>query len=205
MATYIIEMEIKYAIEVGLCPIDEDTKKELENLGGPEEADSDFFFDNDIVPVIDTVVMNESDFYDSETFSLEVKDENENVIYRTTDPKSIIRYPYYNEETEEEIEAPNWEFKGVEEGPGPFLIQNTDLEWCTISGEFEADEFDPSKLSFHPSEFFDNILCEDDVFLQEVRYDNQKLDIAAEYSDPFGADITLRELKDGHFNGYRRD
>lgn len=32
MATYIIEMEIKYAIEVGLCPIDEDTKKKVEDF-----------------------------------------------------------------------------------------------------------------------------------------------------------------------------
>ena len=202
MATYIIEMEIKYAIEVGLCPIDEDTKKELEDLGGPEKVDTHYFFANDLFPDYETVVMSEGDFYDNETFSLEVKDENENVIYRTTDPKSIIRYPYYNEETKEVIEAPNWKFKGIEDGP--YLVFNNDLKWCTISGEFEADEFDPSKLSFHPSLFYDTILCKNDVFLQEVRYDNQKLDIAAEYIDPFGAEITLRELKDGHFNCFRR-
>lgn len=202
MATYIIDMEIMYAIEVGVCPIDEDTKKELEDLGGPEEVDADFYYDNDLLPYHATIVMNEGVFYDNEIFSLEVKDENENVIYRTTDPKSIIRYPYYNEETKEVIEAPNWKFKGFEDGH--YLVFNDDLKSCALYGEFEADEFDPSKLSFHPSEFFDTIFCKNDVFLQEVRYDNQKLDIEVEYTDSFGVDITLRESKDGHFNDFRR-
>lgn len=203
MAKYTVELEIRGAIEVGLCSLDEDLKEELEDLGGIEKVDSDFILDNDIFPDYVTVVMNEGDFYDSETFSLEVKDENENVIYRTTDPKSIIRYPYCNEETEEEIEAPNWKFKGVE--PGTYIIENKDLKWCTLSGEFEADDFAPSKLSFHPSEFFDFILCEDDVFLQELRYDNQKLDIYAEDDDPYGSDYKCLESKDGHFDDFRRD
>ena len=171
-------------------------------MGGIEEVDADFIFDNDLIDNYETVVMNVDDFLDSETFSWKVKDEDGNVVYETNNPDSIIRYSYYDKEKDEEVEAPNLDFKGVE--PGTYIVENNNLKWGTISGEFDAEDFEPSKLSFYPSETFDDNICEDDAFLQELRYDNQKLDLVVEYSDCYGSDFNLLESEDGHFGDYRR-
>lgn len=105
MATYTVELTIKNATEVRLYGLDEDQKAELDDLGGIEEVDSDYFFDNDFCLEYETIVMNVDALYGNETFSLEVKDEDGKVVYETTDPESIIRYPYDNEETDEEVEG----------------------------------------------------------------------------------------------------
>ena len=202
MASLYLELTIKYAIEVRLYGIDEEQKDELEDMGGIEEVDVGFIFDNNMIDNYETVVMNVDNFLDSETFSLEVKDEDGNVVYESNAPDSIVRYPYDEEENDEVVEAPNLDFKGVE--PGTYIVENNNLKWCTISGEFEAEDFDPSKLSFYPSETFDDYICEDDVFLQEIRYDNQKLDVDVEYSDCYGSDFNLLESEDGHFKDFRR-
>lgn len=202
MASYTVELTIKYAIEVRLYGIDEDMEEEIEDIGGIEKVNVGFCFDNNLINDYETVVMNVDHFLDSETFSLEVKDEDGNVVYETHDSDSIIRYPYYDEENDEEVEAPNLNFKGVE--PGTYIVENNNLKWCTISGEFETEDFAPSKLSFYPSETFDDYICEDDIFLQEIRYDNQKLDIDVEYSDCYGSDFNLLESEDGRFKDFRR-
>ncbi len=203
MATYTVELTIKNATEVRLYGLDEDQKAALDDLGGIEEVDLDYIFDKNFCPKYETIVMYVDAFYDNKTFSLEVKDEDGKVVYETTDPESIIRYPYDNEETDEVVEAPNWEFKGVE--PGTYIVENNDLKWCTLEGEFEADSFDPSKLSFYPSESFDDeYICEDDVFLQDLRYDNQNLYLESDYSDCRGSSFKLLESEDGRFKDYRR-
>lgn len=216
MTNYTVELSIKGATEVRLYSVDDEVQEALDDIGGVEEVDLDFLEDNDLYNEYGTIVMDDCTLDDSETFSLEVKDEDDNVIYETTDPGSIVRYPEYeyDEEKEEDVwlPTPSFEFKGVE--PGTYLVENNDLKWCTLTGEFEADEFDPKKLSFHPSEIFDKILCDEDVFLSELRYDNQKLDIEVDYIDPYGSDFHLLEAEELHecdgygkcnFDGYRRD
>ena len=157
MANYTVELSVRGATEVRLYAVDDEVQEALDDIGGVEEVDADFIIDNDLYDVYSTIVMNDCTLDDSETFSLVVKDEDDNVIYETDNPSSIIRYPYgdYDEEKEEDVEvlAPNFDFKGVE--PGVYLVENNDLKWMTLTGEFEADEFDPKKLSFHPSEVFD--------------------------------------------------
>jgi hypothetical protein len=214
MANYTVELTIRYAEEVHLYSVADEVKDEVkeavDDIGGVEKIDRQFIEDNDLDYEISTIVMNCDCLDDSNTFKLEVKDEDGNIVYETTDPQSIIRYPYDDEETDEEIEAPNFEFQGVE--PGTYIVENIALKWCTLTGEIETDEFDPSKLAFFPSEIFDGIICEDDVFLQELRYDSQKLGMYDEYSDCFGSDFNLleaEELRCPHnfpynFEGFRR-
>lgn len=217
MANYTVELSVKGATEVRLYAVDDEVQEALDDIGGVEEIDLDFMFDNELLDDYSTIVMNDCVLDDSKTFSLVVKDEDDNVIYETDNPSSIIRYPYddYDEEKEEDVEvlAPNFDFKGVE--PGVYIVENNDLKWVTLTGEFETDEFDPKKLSFHPSEVFDKMICDEDVFLIELRYDNQKTDIEIDYTDCYGSDFRLLEaekLRDGdcfqekyNFNSYRRD
>ena len=47
----------------------------------------------------------------------------------------------------------------------------------------EDGEFDPSKLSFHPSVNLDCQICEDDVFLSCLRYDNEEIYPEHEYEE----------------------
>ena len=210
MANYTVELTIKGATEVGLYLVDDEVQEALDDIGGVEEADVDFFEDNELYNDYGTIVMNDCELDDSDTFSLEVKDEDDNVIYETTDPSSIVRYPEYDEDVE--LPTPNFDFKGVK--PGTYIVENNDLKWCTLTGEFEAEEFDPKKLSFHPSEVFDKMLCDEDVFLIELRYDNQKLDIEVDYNDCYGSDLHLLEAEELHecdgygkcnFEEYRKD
>lgn len=210
MANYTVELTIKWPTEVRLYSVDDEVQEALDDIGGVEEVDEDFFDDNELYNDYGTVVMNDCALDDSETFSLEVKDEDDNVIYETTDPGSIVRYPEYDEDVE--LPTPNFDFKGVE--PGTYIVENSDLKWCTLAGEFEAEEFDPKKLSFHPSEVFDQKLCNEDVFLSELRYDNQKLDMEVDYSEDCGSNFHLLEAEELHecdgygkcnFEEYRKD
>lgn len=198
MANYTIELTIRNAEEVHLYSVADEVKDEVkeavDDIGGVEKIDLQFIEDNELDYEISTIVMNCDCLDDSDTFKLEVKDEDGNIVYETTAPQSIIRYPYDDEETGEEIEAPNFEFRGVE--PGTYIVENIALKWCTLTGEIETDEFDPSKLAFFPSEIFDGYICEDDVFLQELRYDSQKLGMYDEYSDCFGSDFNLLEAEE---------
>lgn len=179
-----------YAYMVNLYRVNDEIQQKIDEAGGIEEIDTWFMEDN----IRDshefdyqTIVMNVDNFLDTEVydFELSVEDEEGNVVYETTDPESINCYNPYCKFIKDEAEleegefeedyryAPNFEFKGVEDGL--YLVENYGLYRSQFIGEFEADDFDPSKLSFHPSEIFDNMICEDDVFLKELRYDNQKI------------------------------
>lgn len=205
MAKFYLNMEIKGATEVLAYQIDEET---YDDLNVDEELDEDDAIDiQDSFDVTHSeVVMTYDDLADCETFSLIVKDEDDNIVYKSHDATEFPLYWFskyankaykYNEEEEEEDEdeeekeydLPNFTFSNLEEGH--YMIENNDLKWATWEAEFEAEEFDPSKLAFYPSAFFDDSLCEDDVYLSCLRYDTQMLYLDSDWGDNYGSNFKL--------------
>ena len=208
MARYTISMGTsRRSTELRLYRLDEEGKKAVEDVG-VENVDEGFVLENFDEETYMAVVMNEELFENDDCFELEVRDEDGNVVYHTDDPNSINTYPYYDEEAEEEIEEAPIEFKGVE--PGTYIVENINLDdGVELNGEFETDEFDPSKLFFFPSEYIDRLLCEDDVFLSELRYDGQQLYMESEWGEPDDYEVKVLEAHeldqwDANFSENRR-
>jgi formylglycine-generating enzyme required for sulfatase activity len=201
MARYKIELCIRWATEVRLYWLDKEDQEALEAMGGVENLDavSKFMYDNCLGDAAGAIVMDDYCLESGCHFELDVVDEDGNVVYKTDDPCSI--------KTLASGEAPNFVFEGVE--PDTYLVQNSHLDVTTISGEIETDVFDPSKLSFFPSEYLDHVLCKGDVFLGELRYDNQKLqDIDEGWETAFDCGFKVLEAKElnecgANFNEYR--
>lgn len=209
MAKFHLEMYFKGAIEIDPYLIDDDTYDEL---GVDDEIDYDnakeatMYFD--IVRA--ETVMTYDELCDCDTFSLEVRDENDNVVYETKNPDSIKMYTYYkgvfgtyndDENTNEDGDLPplpNFNFKNVPDGK--YLIENFDLKWDNFEGEFEADEFDPSKLAFYPSEYLNSEICDDEVFLTCLRYDGKELDIEESWTDAYGSRFKLLTKEDDNWS-----
>lgn len=201
MAKYTIELTVKYPTEVTGVKIDSDTKAELEESSCFTDDAEEVYFNADDY-IASEVVMYEDDFYSTDTFSLEVKDENGNVVYETTDAESITTYPYYDEDKDEEVDAPNFEREPVE--VGDYLIENNTLKWTTITFELETDApFDSSKLSFYPSAHLDYFICEDDIFLNELRYDNKRMITEWDCNDNYGKDYGLSSYNGENWTDYR--
>lgn len=175
MARYTIQMTVRPAEVVELFTIDPATKKSLEEADDLAQAASDVLFDGvDENSYATETVINEADYYNIDEFLLEVMDEDGDVVYSTEDIESIKTFPYYDEEKEEDIDAPDFTPKTPQ--TGDYLLKNTVLGCCNITAELDIDgEFDSSKLSFHPSANLDCQICEDDVFLSCLRYDNEEI------------------------------
>ena len=201
MTKYTLELIVKYPTEISVVKIDSDTKSELEESSCFNDDAAEVFYNADDY-ITTQVVIAEDDFLGTDTFSLEVKDENGNVVYKTTDTGSITTYPYYDEDKDEDVEAPNFKREPVE--VGDYLIENNTLKWTTISFELETDSpFDPSKLSFYPCAYLDDILCEDDIFLSQLRYDNKEMVREWDYNDNYGLDYGLSSYNGENWTEYR--
>ena len=201
MAKYKIQFRIRWATEVRLYWLDKEGQEALKAMGGVENLDAvnKFMYDNCLGDAAGAIVMDDYCLESGCHFELDVVDEDGNVVYKTDDPCSI--------KTLASGEAPNFVFEGVE--PDTYLVENSHLDVTTISGEIETDVFDPSKLSFFPSEYLDHVLCKGDVFLGELRYDNQKLqDIDEGWETAFDCGFKVLEAKElnecgANFNEYR--
>ena len=210
MAKFTITMELRGAIEIDPYLIDDDTYDELNVNDEIDEVDADEATDYFDIERAETV-MNYDVLCDCDTFSLEVRDENDNVVYKTKNPNSIKMYNFYkgefgtyndddNVDDDGVLSSPlsNFNFKNVPDGK--YLIENFDLKWDTFEGEFEADEFDPSKLAFYPSEYLNSEICEDDVFLTCLRYDGKELDIEESWTDAYGSRYKLLTKEDDNWS-----
>lgn len=204
MANYTIELQIKYATELSIVGLDEETKEQLESS---EDFDDDaysviFEFEKEA----QGVVMNSYVLYHSDTFSLKVKDEDDNEIWSTTDASGIKVYPEYDE-NDEEIPTQNFFYHPLVEGD--YLVENNMMKWCTITYELElkdGEEFDPSKLGFYPSSQFDDTLCEDDIHLTELAYGNHVIsDRTYEYNDNFSTSYKIIHFDGEYSDSYRED
>ena len=209
MAKFTVTMELRGAIEIDPYLIDDETYDKLgvdDEIDDSEANEASMYFDIERAET----VMNYDELCDCDTFSLEVRDENDNVVYKTKNPNSIKMYTYYkgefgtynddeNENEDGELPPlPNFNFKNVPDGK--YLIENFDLKWDTFEGEFEADEFDPSKLAFYPSEYLDSNICEDEVFLTCLRYDGKELDLEESWSDAYGSRYKLLTKEDDNWS-----
>ncbi len=226
MAKYTVLLSVNRPVELKLYKLDAEMKKMLDDAGGVEEVGQRFFFENEwLEEDYEAIVMNENRFEgfdpEQEDFYLEVKDEKGKVVYKTNDPMAVRRYPCIDREylldflldddenvDEDEVDriVHSFNFKGVE--PGTYLVENYFLRFAELNGEFEADEFDPSKLAFFPSEQFDHNLCEDDVFLSELRYEEKEIGMFDEKDMDYDSEFNVleaTELNDYgcNFRGYR--
>lgn len=210
MAKFTVKFELRGAVQVNPYLIDDDTYDELgvdDEIDGYEAMEAAESFD-----IVRTeTVMTYDDLYDCDTFSLEVRDENDNVVYETKNPDSIKMYSYYkgefgtyndddNVDEDGVLSVPltNFNFKNAPDGK--YLINNIDLKWDTLEGEFETAEFDPSKLAFYPSEYLDSSICEDEVFLTCLRYDGKELDIEENWTDSYGDRYKLLTKEDDNWS-----
>ena len=75
MAKYTLELTIKYATELTLSELDEETKDKLESSEDFNDEAYDVFHDSEYVA--QGVVMNNDALYNADTFSLTVKDEDD--------------------------------------------------------------------------------------------------------------------------------
>jgi len=214
MATFKFEMKLKAPIELRIYEIDEDTYSDYD--GEDDLEDNAWDIIENAAEVANGIVMYNDDFCNSETFSLIVKDENDNVVYETNDPSSIPMfyrytydnksYKYYDEEEDEEgdpIAHDLSDFEFNELPDGFYLVENIDCKWTYFEGEIETDEFDPSKLAFYPSETLDDYLCEDDVFLSCIRYDGARIEFEDDiWDDSYGSHYKLLTKEDGHFSDH---
>lgn len=202
MAKFYFEMKFKGAIDLRVYEIDEDTYNDLEDDDEWEDNGLDII--ENFSEVASAIVMYNDKLYDSENFSLVVKDEEGNVVYETEDASSIPMYCYFpysnsickyydDEEGEDgddkEYDLPNFKFEDIADGF--YMIENNNLRWTYFEGEFETDNFDPSKFAFYPSEYFDDIICEDDVFISNIRYDGKPIEFEEDGSDPYGSNFKL--------------
>lgn len=204
MAKYTLELTIKYATELTLAGLDEETKDKLESSEDFDDEAYDVFYDSEYIA--QGVVMNNDALYNSDTFSLTVKDEDDNEIWSTTDVSQIKEYPELDE-NDEEIPIPNFHYHPLEEGD--YLVENNMMKWCTITywlGLKDSEEFDPSKLGFYPSSQFDYYLCEDDIHLTELAYDNHVIDDRTyEYNDNYSTDYKIIHFDGEYSDSYRED
>lgn len=122
-----------------------------------------------------------SDFENDSSFSLKVTDEQGDIVYETHDPLSIARYPLEDEDGFEIEEIPNYKEEKLAEGA--YFVQKFNKEGCCFTVyDLEVDEFDPSKLSFYPTEYpLWSLVDEDCVSLGDIRYDNKRLDVEGDY------------------------
>lgn len=192
---YTVELSIKYATELTMAKIGQETKEKLESSTDFNEDAADVYFE--LEDIVQGIVMNINSFYDSDTFSLVVKDEDDNEVWSTNDPSSIKLHPYYYD-NDDEVPAPNFEYFPLKEGD--YLAKNNEMKWCTITFTIEADSFDPSKLAFYPSSCFDYYLCEDDIHLCQLAYDGHLIkDRDWDYNDNYQVNYTLIHY-DGQFS-----
>ena len=204
MAKYTLELTIKYATELTLTELDEDTKEKLESSDDFDDEAYDVFYDSEYVA--QGVVMNNDALYNADTFSLTVKDEDDNEIWSTTDVSQIKEYPELDE-NDEELPIQNFHYHPLEEGD--YLVENNMMKWCTITYWLElkdGEEFDQSKLGFYPSSQFDYYLCEDDIHLTELAYDNHVIDDRTyEYNDNYSTDYKIIHFDGEYSDSYRED
>ena len=164
----------------------------------------DVFHDSEYVA--QGVVMNNDALYNADTFSLTVKDEDDNEIWSTTDVSQIKEYPELDE-NDEELPIQNFHYHPLQEGD--YLVENNMMKWCTITYWLElkdGEEFDPSKLGFYPSSQFDYYLCEDDIHLTELAYDNHVIDDRTyEYNDNYSTDYKIIHFDGEYSDSYRED
>lgn len=204
MAKYTLELTIKYATELTLAELDEETKEKLESSEDFDDEAYDVFHDSEYVA--QGVVMNNDTLYNADTFSLTVKDEDDNEIWSTTDVSQIKEYPELDE-NDEELPIPNFHYHPLQEGD--YLVENNMMKWCTITYWLELkddEEFDPSKLGFYPSSQFDYYLCEDDIHLTELAYGNHVIDDRTyEYNDNYSIDYKIIHFDGEYSDSYRED
>lgn len=86
-----------------MYPIDEYLQDELYNVGGFETLNEnghieDFMQKYALFPRYSNVLIHKNEFKCTEYFSIIVKDEKDNVVYKTTDSNSLIIYPLYSKE-----------------------------------------------------------------------------------------------------------
>ena len=113
MAKYTLELTIKYATELTLAGLDEETKEKLESSDDFNDEAYEVFYDSEYVA--QGVVMNNDELYNADTFSLIVKDEDDNEIWSTTDVSQIKEYPELDE-NDEELPIQNFHYHPLQEG-----------------------------------------------------------------------------------------
>ena len=94
MAKFTIKYELRGAVEIDPYLIDDDTYDELgvdDEIDDLEAKEATMYFDIERAET----VMTYDELCDCKTFSLEIRDENDNLVYETKNPDSIKMYTYY--------------------------------------------------------------------------------------------------------------
>lgn len=206
MAKFYFEMNMKGPIEYHVNEIDEETYNELQDDEDAFECGLDL--DIPLQEITGGMVLHMDN---TDTFSLVVKDEDGNVVYETEDASEIPMfnydgeksYDYNSDEVDEDDDPighdlPKFKFTNVPDGF--YIVEIAQSKWTTIEGDFEADEFDPSKLAFYPSEMLGYDLLEDGVSLSDFRYDGDKVEFGDVSSNDGNGDSFKLLKKDKYWS-----
>lgn len=179
MEKFRFEMKIQGPTSLKLFKLDENTYRELEK--SKDLAEDWKTKAGEFEQVASEVVMNVEKFWREADFSLVVKDEEDNLVFKTTNAEVLSVFNNlgceesfeYGGKTDSdghpvECNLPLYEYKGLP--IGYYLAENEKLEYIKFNGEFETDRFIPSALMLFPSEELDCVICENDVFLSRIRY-----------------------------------
>ncbi len=180
---YTVELTDKGILKIHWAKLDAEHLEELESMVGTCDSSDigDILFD-----LRDThwdLTKNEDSFTEGDRFNLKVTDEAGNVVYETKDPESIFSYD--KEWPEQEIPEIDY---------GTYLVSIDELKWFTLTGEFETDNFNPSKFCLCNNQEISALCGEDMVDFNQFYYDNQclKMEEPEDYDD-YG--ITLLKIK----------
>lgn len=197
----------KYTIEIAvrgkgvqLLELDEDEKDQLldESLDDVymdwiEEKDYEFYMEK-------IFLMPECD-----RFRLTIKDEDGNIVFETTDPKTLNDYTM-DEDDNPQVEG--WKFVGVVDGI--YLTRIQTLKGCYFTGEFELeDTFDVNKLYVLQSDEINDELMGNYVYSLDAIYyqrgegfDTERDQIELEdesFAEEQYYDTYLMEVSDGDY------
>ncbi len=188
---YTVELTDKGMLKIHWAKLDDEHIDQLESMMGTCDSSEigDILFD---LPDDNwDLTKKEDSFTEGDHFNLKVTDEAGNVVYETKDPEDIFSY---------DKECPQQEVPTREEGT--YLVSVDELKWFTLTGEFETDNFDPSKFCLC-SNLEIAVICgedmEDMVDFNQFYYDDQRL-LMEEQEDYDDYGVTLLKVEYNNCN-----
>jgi hypothetical protein len=175
MKKYTVEMTIKGLSKVHWSKVHDKSSEEID--ADIEEGIDEGYADEVIVDLIDSndnnwdLIINDEEFVDNnDTFTIEVKDEDGNVVFKSNDPESVF---HDDDDDDDNIPVSADRYPG----DGTYLIELEMLKWYSLTGTFETEDFQPSKFHLDFNGELEYIMNMDNVDFKKLRYGLQYINL----------------------------